>query len=185
MLVWESGRSWGGTAWVSEAETKGVCLAGGPSGARVHHMLGAADGAVRVRALDSLRRRGLPRCLARRAQAVRALPDPACTGKLKKCSHLCCLVTVRVGWWCGSDGDVFWCHGMVGHLLWCGWIPLHRSETWRLPQFKSCPNSHHPVQKGCFVQLTVVGPSLRRCPHCGAAVEHEHIEQVPPLPASA
>ena len=45
-------------------------------------MLGATDGAVRVRTLVSLRRRGLPRSLARRAQAVRARPDPACTGKL-------------------------------------------------------------------------------------------------------
>jgi len=38
--------------------------------------------------------------------------------------------------------------------------------------------------KMCWVQLTVVGPSPRRCPHCGAAVEQEHIEHVPPLPAS-
>ena len=32
--------------------------------------------------------------------------------------------------------------------------------------------------KTCSIQLNVVGPSPRRCPHCGAAVEQEHIEQV-------
>jgi len=121
----------GGRCWFGRADALGVgwrgCrtlkrrvvrLAGGRSGARVHHMLGAADGAVRVRALVSLRRRGLPRSLARRAQAVRARPHPACTGKLSiGCIHA---VVSRYawGWWGYLGGYVFWCHGTVGSLLW-------------------------------------------------------------------
>ncbi|KAJ1473081.1 kinase-like domain-containing protein, partial [Baffinella frigidus] len=46
---------------------------GGRSGARVHHMLGAAHCALRVRALFSVRRRCLPGRLARGTQAVPSL----------------------------------------------------------------------------------------------------------------
>jgi hypothetical protein len=115
-----------GRCWCGREDTLGVgprgCrtlkrrvvrLAGGRSGARVHHMLGAADGALRVRALDSLRRRGLPRGLARRAQAVRTRPDPACTGKLSiGCIHA---VLSRCAW-VGGVFRVDMCFGAMALL---------------------------------------------------------------------
>jgi len=106
---------------VSDAETGGFRLAGCRSGARVQLVpLGAADGAVRVRALASVR--WMPGSLPRDQHAVRA-PDPACRGR-----RIDAFVS-RCAWVGGVVRVDFWYQSGIGHLsgtnlLVCAtWVP--------------------------------------------------------------